>query len=65
MGKLRGVGSILDSRAKEEHEHRIDELRKDKEEAERFKNFHRAAKTYSEMNAIAKQLAARLFEDSG
>ena len=55
---MRDVGSILDSWAKEEYKHRIDELRKDKEEAERFNDLYRAARARSEIDAIAEQLAA-------
>ena len=40
---LQDAGSILDSQAKAEYKHRIDELRKDIEEAEKFKDSYRAA----------------------
>src|SRR5262249_30038493 len=52
------AGSILDSRAKVEYKRRIDDLRNDLEEAERFNDAHRAAKARSEMDSIAQQLAA-------
>jgi len=55
---LRDAGPTLDSKAKAEYKRRIDELRKDMEEADRFNDFYRAAKTRSEMDAIAEQLAA-------
>jgi hypothetical protein len=55
---LQHAGPILDSKAKIEYKRRIDELRKDTEEAERFNDFYRAARTRSEMDAIADQLAA-------
>jgi hypothetical protein len=55
---LQNAGPILDSRAKAEYKRRIDDLRKDTEEAERFNDFHRAARDRSEMDAIAEQLAA-------
>jgi len=56
--RLQNAGPILDSRAKAEYKRRIDDLRKDTEEAERFNDFYRAAKDRSEMDAIAEQLAA-------
>jgi hypothetical protein len=55
---LRDCGSILDSHAKTEYKRRIDELRKDLEEAERSNDFYRAARARSEKDAIAEQLAA-------
>jgi hypothetical protein len=70
LGGLRAVGShavnaghqdggpILDSQAKAEYKQRIDELRNDLEEAERFNDSYRAARARSEMDAIAEQLAA-------
>jgi len=56
--RLEGAFPILDSQAKLEYKCRIDELRKDVEEAERYNDFHRACRSRSEMNAIAEQLAA-------
>jgi hypothetical protein len=47
----------LDSQAKGEYKARIDELRKDVEEAERFNDFYRAARSRSEIDAIAERLA--------
>jgi len=55
---LQGARPILDSQAKAEYRLRIDELRKDTEEAERFNDFYRAARARGEMDAIAEQLAA-------
>jgi hypothetical protein len=55
---LQDAGPILDSQAKTEYRRRIDELRKDKQEAERFNDFYRASEARSEMDAIAGQLAA-------
>jgi hypothetical protein len=52
------AGSILDSQAKAEYKQRIDELRNDLDEAERFNDSYRAATARSEMRAIAEQLAA-------
>jgi hypothetical protein len=51
-------GPILDSQAKAEYKQRIDELRKDTEEAERFNDSYRATRARSEMDVIAEQLAA-------
>jgi len=49
---------ILDSQAKLEYKRRIDELRKDVEEAERFNDSYRASRIRSEIDAIAERLAA-------
>jgi non-specific serine/threonine protein kinase len=51
-------GPILDSQAKAEYKRRVDELRNDLEEAERFNDSYRAARAHSEMDAIAEQLVA-------
>jgi hypothetical protein len=56
--KLRCALPILDSQAKAEYKRRIDELRKEAEEAERFHDSYRASKSRSEINAIAERLAA-------
>ncbi len=55
---FQGAGPILDSRAKAKYKRRINELQDDLEEAERFNDSYRAAKTRREMDAIAEQLAA-------
>ena len=55
---LHDAGPILDSQAKAEYKRRIDELRQDVEEAERFNDSYRSAKARREMGAIAEQLAA-------
>jgi hypothetical protein len=55
---LRDAGPILDSQAKAVYKRRIDELRNDLEEAERFNDSHRAARDRTEMDAIVHQLAA-------
>jgi hypothetical protein len=55
---LQDAGPILDSRAKAEYKGRIDELRNQLKEAERFNDFYRAAKARSEIDAITEQLAA-------
>lgn len=52
------AGPILDLQAKAEYKRRIDELRKDMEEAERFNDFCHVAKIRSEIDAIFEQLAA-------
>ena len=49
---------ILDLQAKVEYKRRIDELRKDMEEAERFNDSYRAARSRNEIDAIAERLAA-------
>jgi len=54
----RDAGPILDSRAKAEYKERIDELRNDLDEAERFNDSYRAARARNEMDAVAGQLAA-------
>jgi hypothetical protein len=51
-------GPILDSRAKAQYKRRINDLRKDVEEAERFNDSYRATRARGEMDAIAEQLAA-------
>ncbi len=51
-------GPILDSQAKAEYKRRINELRNDLEEAERFNDSYRATNVRSDMDAIAEQLAA-------
>jgi len=56
--RRQGGGPILDSQAKAEYKRRIDELRNNLEEAERFSDSYRAARARSEMDAIAGQLAA-------
>jgi hypothetical protein len=53
-----GHGPILDSKAKTEYKQRIDELRKDLEEAARFNDSYRATNIRCEMGAVAEQLAA-------
>jgi len=55
---LQDAGPILDSQAKAEYKQRIDELRNDLEEAERFNDSYRAARTRSELHAVVEQLAA-------
>jgi hypothetical protein len=57
-GRLYDAGPILDPRAKAEYKRRIDDLGRDLEEAERFNDSDRAARSRNEMNVIAEQLAA-------
>jgi len=57
-GGLRDAGPILDLKAKTEYKRRINDLRNDLEEAERFNDSYRATRARSEMDAIAEQLAA-------
>jgi hypothetical protein len=55
---LQDSGPILDAQAKAQYKRRINDLRKDTEEAERFNDSYRATRARSEMDAIAEQLAA-------
>jgi hypothetical protein len=57
-GRLYDAGPILDPRAKAEYKRRIDDLRRDLEEAEKFNDPDRAARSKNEMNIIAEQLAS-------
>jgi hypothetical protein len=52
------AGPILDSQAKAEYKRQIDELRNDLKEAERLNDSYRATRARSEMDAIARKLAA-------
>src|SRR5262249_48633178 len=58
--RLQSASAILDSKAKLEYKRRIEELRKDVEEAERFNDSYRASKSRSEIDTIAEQLAAAI-----
>ena len=55
---LNDTGPVLDAQAKAEYKCRLNELRQDAEEAERFNDPVRAAKAHDEMDGIARQLAA-------
>ena len=57
-GLLSDVGPILDAQAKAEYKRRLDDLRRDLEEAERFNDTSRAERDREEMDALAEQLAA-------
>lgn len=60
MPRFEDAGPILDSQAKAQYKRRIDELRNDLEEAERFHDSYRATRARSEMDAIAEQLAVAI-----
>ena len=57
-GLLSDVGPILDAQAKNEYKRRLDDLRRDLEEAERFNDTARAERDREEVKALAEQLAA-------
>jgi hypothetical protein len=57
-GLLSDAGPILDARAKGEYKRRLDDLRRDLEEAERFNDPARAERARDEMDALAQQLAS-------
>ena len=52
------AGPVLDARAKAEYRLRLDDLRKELEEAERFCDQGRVEQARSEINALAQQLAS-------
>ena len=52
------AGPLLDAQAKAEYKCRLDDLRRDLEEAERFHDPGRAERSRNEINALAGQLAA-------
>jgi hypothetical protein len=57
-GRLSDLGPILDAQAKAEYKRRLDDLRKDLAEAERFNAPDRAERARDEMAALAEQLAS-------
>ena len=57
-GLLSDIGPILDGQAKAEYKRRLNDLRRDLEEAERFNDTARAERDREEMDALAEQLAA-------
>src|SRR5205823_6447229 len=57
---LSDAGPILDAQAKAEYKHRLDDLRRDLEEAERFSDPVRAEQARIEMDALAEQLASAI-----
>jgi hypothetical protein len=50
----------LDAQAKAEYKQRLDELRQELAEAEKFNDLHRRAKAQEEIDAIAHQLTAAI-----
>ena len=58
VARLPNALPTLDSQAKLEYRRRIDELRKDVEEAERFHDSYRASTSRRELEAITQRLAA-------
>ncbi len=52
------AGEILDATAREQYRARVEELREEIEEAERFNDPERAARAREEMDAIASELSA-------
>jgi tetratricopeptide (TPR) repeat protein len=57
MNGLGGAGEILDSTARSDYRHRIEELREDLEEAERFNDEGRAAKARADLDELESHLA--------
>jgi hypothetical protein len=57
---LSDAGPMLDARAKAEYKHRLDDLRGDLEEAERFNDPTHAERARDEMDTLAEQLAAAI-----
>jgi len=57
-GLLSDAGPILDAQAKAEYKHRLDDLRGDLEEADRFNDLTRAERARDEIDAIAEQFAS-------
>ena len=49
---------VLDAQAKAEYEHRINDLRQDLDEAERFNDLQRKTEVQNELQAIANHLAS-------
>jgi hypothetical protein len=58
--RLSDAGPVLDAQAKAEYKHRLDDLRGDLEEAERFNDYARAEQARDEMAALAKQLVSAI-----
>ena len=57
---LSDAGPMLDGQAKAEYKHRLDDLRRDLEEAERFNDPTHAERARDEMDTLAEQLAAAI-----
>ena len=58
MGGLNAGVAVLDAQAKAEYEHRINDLRQDLNQAERFNDFQRKTEVQNELRAIAEYLAS-------
>jgi non-specific serine/threonine protein kinase len=52
------AGPVLDARAKEEYRSRLEDLRGEVEEAQRFRDHVRASRAQQQVDALAEQLAA-------
>jgi hypothetical protein len=57
---LSDAGPILDTRAKAEYKHRLDDLRRDLKEAEQFNDYACAERARAEIDALAEQLASAM-----
>jgi non-specific serine/threonine protein kinase len=57
---LSDAGPLLDRQAKAEYKRRLDDLRRDLNEAERSNDTYRAEQARTEMNALAEQLASAI-----
>jgi non-specific serine/threonine protein kinase len=57
-GLLSDAGPILDAQAKADYKRRLDDLRRDLEEAERFNDLTHAERAQDEIDALVEQLAA-------
>jgi tetratricopeptide (TPR) repeat protein len=57
---LRGGGTLIDAQAKSEYRRRIEQLREEVEEAERFDDFDKAAVLQRELDAVVRELARAL-----
>jgi len=57
-GHLWDAGPILDAQAKADYKQRLNDLRKDLEEAERFCDLNRAERARAEIDALAEQLSS-------
>jgi hypothetical protein len=57
-GRLYGGAPVLDAQAKAEYKYRINDLRQDLDQAERFNDLQRRTATQNELQAIADHLAS-------
>jgi hypothetical protein len=60
VSRLGETDAILDSKAKAEYKLRLDDLRSELQEAERFGDDYRAARARAEIDLLAQQLAAAI-----